>query len=63
MGHCQGRLGLSKATWANLIATRYNMGPWESNQGGGAINNERTDNSGGRDRRNRCRGLLSPLQP
>jgi hypothetical protein len=32
------------------------------NERGGGTSNERTDNSGNRDHRDRCRGLLSPLQ-
>jgi len=38
-----------------------NMGPWVSNQFGGDISNEGTDNSSGRDRRDRRRGLFSPF--
>ena len=32
------------------------------NESGGGKSNERTDNSGGRDRRDRCGGLLSTFQ-
>ena len=55
-------LFLSESYWlAPRSRVASNMGPWVSNQGGGDISNEGTDNSGGRDRRDRRRSLLSPF--
>ena len=51
------RIGLRRGAESLLIRD-----PRVPNECGGGTSNEGTDNSGSRDRRDRCRGLLAPLQ-